>query len=322
MSVPLAFLSLLLELAFGYPERLVRALGHPVIWIGTLIAWLDRLLNCPASSNAMRRAMGVVAATFLVLASALVGFLIETTLVPIPFGIVATALLGSSLIAQRSLASHVKAVADALDGDGVVAGRKAVSMIVGRDPDQLDEAAVCRAAIESLAENFSDGVVAPAIWMAAGGLGGALAYKAVNTADSMIGHRTPRHEAFGWASARFDDLINLPASRLTGILIVLAAALMRGADPKAAWKTIRRDARMHRSPNAGWPEAAMAGALGISIAGPRAYDGVMGDFAFMGEGGRRDLTSADIRRALRLYWIADAILVAAAGLATAIVWLN
>lgn len=320
MSVPLAFLSLLLEIAFGYPERLVRAIGHPVIWIGTLIAWLDRRLNRPAASNAMRRAMGVVAAAVLVLTSAVAGFLIETALGSIPFGIVVTAILGSSLIAQRSLASHVKAVADALDGGGLVAGRKAVSMIVGRDPDRLDEAAVCRAAIESLAENFSDGIVAPTFWLGVGGLGGGLAYKAVNTADSMIGHRTPRHEAFGWAAARFDDLINLPASRLTGILIVLAAAFMRGAKPTAAWYAIRRDAHRHRSPNAGWPEAAMAGALGISIAGPRAYDGVMGDYAYMGEGGRRDLTSADIRRALRLYWTADALLVGLTAVAAGVVW--
>lgn len=321
MSAPLAFLSLLFELVFAYPDRLVRAIGHPVIWIGTLIACLDRWLNRPTASNGMRRAAGVLAATFLVLLSALIGFGIETALASFSFGIVITALLASSLLAQRSLASHVKAVADALDSGGLPAGRTVVSMIVGRDPDQLDEAAVCRAAIESLAENFSDGIVAPAFWLTVGGLGGCLAYKAVNTADSMIGHRSPKHEAFGWAAARFDDLINLPASRLTGFLIVAAACFIKGASPGGAWKAVRRDAGKHRSPNAGWPEAAMAGALGIALAGPRAYGGVMGDYAFMGEGGRAELTGTDIRRALRLYWAADAILVALVGGIAGAVWI-
>ncbi len=167
-----------------------------------------------------------------------------------------------------------------------------------------------RAAIESLAENFSDGVVAPAFWLAVGGLAGGAAYKAVNTADSMIGHRTPKHEAFGWAAARFDDLVNLPASRLTALLIVAAAAILPGMDARAAWRAVWRDAKKHRSPNAGWPEAAMAGALGLALAGPRSYGGVMGDDAFMGEGGRREVTAADIRRALRLFWMADVLLMA------------
>jgi adenosylcobinamide-phosphate synthase len=187
-------------------------------------------------------------------------------------------------------------------------------MIVGRDPERLDEAAVCRAAIESLAENFSDGVVAPAFWLGVGGLPGGAAYKAVNTADSMIGHKTPRHRAFGWAAARFDDFVNLPASRLAALLIVLAAFFVRGASSAAAWNTMRRDARKHRSPNAGWPEAAMAGALGLALAGPRVYDGVTVDDAFMGEGGRRDATSADIRRALGLYRAVDLLLMALFGL--------
>jgi len=172
----------------------------------------------------------------------------------------------------------------------------------------LDEAGVARAAIESLAENFSDGVVAPAFWLALGGLPGAAIYKAVNTADSMIGHRTTRHEAFGWAAARCDDVLNLPASRLTGLAIVAAAALLPGADMRAAWRAMWRDAPRHRSPNAGWPEAAMAGALGLALAGPRQYGGVPVDDAFMGDG-RRDASAADIRTALRLYRTADALLI-------------
>ena len=161
-------------------------------------------------------------------------------------------------------------------------------MIVGRDPERLDEAGVSRAAIESLAENFSDGVVAPAFWLAIGGLPAAAAYKAANTADSMIGHRSKRHEAFGWASARFDDLINLPASRLSALLIVAAACFTSGASAGDAWRAVLRDAGKHRSPNAGWPEAAMAGALGLSLAGPRHYGGVLVDDAEMGAGGRRE----------------------------------
>ncbi|WP_292650236.1 CobD/CbiB family cobalamin biosynthesis protein, partial [Mesorhizobium sp.] len=180
-------------------------------------------------------------------------------------------------------------------------------------------AGVCRAAIESLAENFSDGVVAPVFWIGVGGLAGGVAYKAANTADSVIGHRTPRHEAFGRAAARFDDLINLPASRLTALLIVAASFFVKGADAGNAWRTLQRDAKKHRSPNAGWPEAAMAGALGLELAGPRSYDGVMVDDAFMGEGGRRDAESIDIRRALKLYRTADLLLIALFGLLSVLV---
>ncbi|MEP9371621.1 adenosylcobinamide-phosphate synthase CbiB [Mesorhizobium sp. KR1-2] len=318
MFVLLAFLSLFVELGFGYPDRLVRAIGHPVIWIGQLISFLDRHLNRATLSDMQRRISGVAALIVLMGVPAAIAFAISTALSALPFGIILVAILGSSLLAQRSLASHVKAVADALDQGGLAAGRRAVSMIVGRDPDQLDEAAVCRAAIESLSENFSDGIVAPAFWLGVGGLVGGVAYKAANTADSMIGHRTPRHEAFGWAAARFDDLINLPASRLTGLLLVAAAALVPGADPKNAWRSVLRDAGKHRSPNAGWPESAMAGALGLALAGPRVYGGMLVEDHTMGDG-RREATSADIRRALRLYWTADLIMIAGFGLLAAIV---
>ena len=182
---------------------------------------------------------------------------------------------------------------------GLQAGRAAVAMIVGRNPDRLDEAGVARAAIESLAENFSDGVVAPAFWLIVGGLPCAMCYKATNTADSMIGHRTPRYHAFGWAAARLDDVINLPASRLSALFLIVAAAAI-GASPRGALQAVWRDARGHRSPNAGWPEAAMAGALGLRLAGPRVYGETLIDDAFMGDG-RREATAADIIRALRLY---------------------
>jgi adenosylcobinamide-phosphate synthase len=239
-------------------------------------------------------------------------FLVQFALLRLPFGILAAALLASTLVAQRSLHRHVADVAAALETGGVAAGRQAVAHIVGRDTQALDAAGVARAAIESLAENFSDAIVAPAFWMVIGGLPGAALYKAINTADSMIGHRTPRYEAFGWAAARLDDLVNLPASRLSALLLVAGAALSRDASAGAAWRAVRRDAGKHRSPNAGFPEAAMAGALGLSLAGPRVYGGARVDDAFMGDG-RREAEAADIRRALALYRIADGILIGALG---------
>ena len=235
-------------------------------------------------------------------------FIVERELLRLPFGLIALAVVASTLIAQRSLHRHVADVADALERDGLAAGRVAVAKIVGRDVGALDAAGVARAAIESLAENFSDGVVAPVVWMAIAGLPGAALYKAINTADSMIGHRTPRHEAFGWAAAKLDDLVNLPASRLAALLLVAAAMLGKSASA-AAWRAVVQDASRHRSPNAGYPEAAMAGALGLSLAGPRVYGGVTVDDATMDDG-RRDATAADIRRALALYRYADAILIA------------
>ncbi len=306
MTPAIALLALLAEAALGYPQGLVARVGHPVIWIGRLIATLDRRWNRAAAGFAARRAAGVAALFAIVAAAGGAGHAIQSALLALPFGPFGLALLASSLLAQRSLHDHVARVAAALETRGLAAGREAVSHIVGRDPEALDEAGVARAAIESLAENFADGVVAPAFWLAVGGLGGCAAYKAVNTADSMIGHRTPRHEAFGWAAARLDDVLNLPASRLSAALIVAAAAVTPGADPRGALRAVRRDARRHRSPNAGWPEAAMAGALGLSLAGARAYGGVVVEDATMGDG-RREAKAADIRDALRLYRRADAI---------------
>jgi adenosylcobinamide-phosphate synthase len=310
MSVLIAFLSLAFEAKLGYPDRLFAWIGHPVTWIGRLISCLDQALNRATDSDRTRRLYGMAALAVIVGVPAVIAYAVEGVLLLNALGFFVVVALGTTLLAQKSLAEHVEAVAKALDTGGLEAGREAVSRIVGRDPQNLDRAAVSRAAIESLAENFSDGVVAPAFWMAVGGLAGGAAYKAANTADSMIGHRTPKHEAFGWAAARFDDLVNLPASRLTALLIVAAAAILPGMDARAAWRAVWRDARKHRSPNAGWPEAAMAGALGIALAGPRSYGGVMGDFAYMGEG-RRDVTAADIRRALKLFWMADVLLMVA-----------
>ena len=309
MSVALALLAMLIELCLGYPQPLTRAIGHPVTWIGGLIAELDRALNRDAAGAPTRRWPGAVALLIVVVVVGLTAFVIERELFRLPFGIFIVALAASTLIAQRSLHRHVADVASALEAEDLDAGRTAVSHIVGRDTAALDAAGVARAAIESLAENFSDAVVAPVLWLAIAGLPGAAVYKAINTADSMIGHRTERHAAFGWAAARLDDLVNLPASRLAALLLIAAAALGKDASSIRAWHTVWLDAPRHRSPNAGYPEAAMAGALGLSLAGPRIYGGVRVDDAVMG-GGRWDATAADIRSALALYRTADAILIA------------
>lgn len=294
-------LALTIEAAFGYPERFYAAIGHPVTWIGRLIGALDRALNREASSFVTRKAMGVLALALLLAATIAPALLLQSFCLAFwPLGLIPLALVASTLIAQRSLYEHVARVAEGLEREGLEGGRKAVSMIVGRNPNTLDEAGVARAAIESLAENFSDGITAPAFWLGAGGLPGIAAYKAINTADSMIGHRTPRHLAFGWAAARLDDLVNLPASRLTALLLIVAAALDRTVDAGGAWRALRRDAGKHRSPNAGWPEAAMAGALGLRLAGPRVYGDTRIDDHWMGDG-RADANAADIRRALALY---------------------
>ena len=224
-----------------------------------------------SSSFAARRALGVVALCLYLAPVALIAWAATRALVSRgALGFAALALLAASLPAQRSLAIHVRAVAEGLDAS-LEEGRRAVAKIVGRNPEALDEAGVARAAIESLAENFSDGVVAPILWIALGGLIGGALYKAINTADSMIGHKDDRYAAFGWAAARLDDLVNLPASRLAALWLILAAALTPGASARRrrAGRMARRFA--HRSPNAGWPEAAMAGALGLKLAGPRVY---------------------------------------------------
>ena len=319
---------LILIIAFGieamlaYPAAVFRAIGHPVSWIGALIAALDSALNRPDTSFAARRAAGVATVLLLLAGSLAVGALLEMVARDLAYlGFAVAILVVAMLVAVGNLDQHVRAVSAALRAEGLAAGRRSIAKIVGRDPDALDEAAVCRAAIESLAENASDGVTAPALWFLVGGLPGIIAYKAINTADSMIGHMSEHHRAFGWAAARLDDLVNLPASRLTGLLFVAAAAMVPGASAPSAWRAYRRDARRHRSPNAGWPEAAMAGALGLRLAGPRVYGGVLVDDHWMGDG-RTEATAQDIDRALMIYRTAFGgalLLVAALGLL--VVWM-
>lgn len=308
MAVTPALLALVIEAAIGYPPLLWRAFGHPVTWMGAMIGTLERRFNRAASARVRRSAGLAVLATVVGTAFAL-AFAVERMLLSLPFGTFAVALLASTLVAQRSLHDHVARVARALEKDGLDAARTAVAHIVGRDPEALDEAGVARAAIESLAENFSDGVVAPVFWTALGGLAAGAAYKAINTADSMLGHRSERLAAFGWAPARVDDLVNLPASRLSALLLIAAAGLTPGASAAASLRAVRRDARRHRSPNAGYPEAAVAGALGLALAGPRVYGGALVEDAVMGDGWR-DAGAADIRAALALYRRADALLIA------------
>ena len=308
----IALLAAVVERLVGYPHWLVDRIGHPVIWIGRLIEAEDRRLNDAEKSFQSRRARGVVAIAVVVLAVLVVALGIQSLLRFVPFGWVIEVLLASSLIAQKGLRDAVIAVARALGDEGIEGARRAVSHIVGRDTRELDEAGVSRAAIETLAENASDGVIAPLFYLAVFGLPGAAVYKAINTADSMIGHRDERYEAFGWGAAKLDDLVNWIPARLTAVLFALAARGMPGADGDAAWAAVRRDAANHASPNAGWPEAAMAGALGFGLGGPRSYEGATVDLPAMGDG-RRELAAQDIVTAIGLY--DRAMLIALGGLA-------
>lgn len=293
-------MALVIDAAVGEPRWLWSRWPHPVVVLGRIIGRLDRTLNDDRLPEISRRRRGVIAVAALVLGALIAGSLVQGLLELLPFGWLLTAAVASVLIAQRSLYEHVLAVQKPLAAGDLSGARRAVSMIVGRDPARLDAPGVARAAIESTAENASDGVVAPAFWFAVLGLPGLLAYKAINTADSMIGHRSSRHEAFGWAAARLDDLVNIVPARLSGALFALAAPVV-GGRIGTAFSIMRRDARRHRSPNAGWPEAATAGALSIALAGPRTYASGTVDDPYLNAGGRRDPSAHDIARALRLF---------------------
>lgn len=292
--------ALLLDAAIGDPYALYRAVPHPVALIGRAIAALDAAWNRPERSRRARRLLGVLLLATMVFGMLAIGGLIVALAVRIPYGWLIEALAVYVLIAQRSLYLHVRAVARALETDGLAAGRAAVGMIVGRDPETLDEAGVCRAAVESCAESFADGVVSPIFWYVVLGLPGMLAFKAVNTLDSMVGHKSEKYVDFGWASARFDDLMNFVPARIAGWLLVAAAGIARFADGHRAGWVMMRDARVHHSPNAGWPESAVAGALGLKLLGPRIYPGEVVDAPWIGEG-TADATPAHIRQSLLLY---------------------
>lgn len=301
-------LAMVLDLAFGDPRRLYRLVPHPVAVIGKIIESLTRRLNRQQLSRGRRLLRGALCTAIVVAGAGGLGAVIHGLLTGLPFGWGLEGLLASSLLAYRGLYDAVKAVAKGLE-ESLEAGRTAVSHIVGRDPASLDAAGCARAAAESAAENFSDGFVAPVFWFLLLGLPGLLAYKAINTLDSMIGHRDARFEAFGKAAARLDDGANFLPARLAGLIIVLAAAVLPTGRPGAAWRAMLRDAPRHRSPNAGWQEAALAGALGLALAGPRQYAGQVVEDHWMGDG-RRDLTAHDLGRVLDLYLAAGAVVFA------------
>lgn len=302
-------LAFIVDALAGDPKWLYRNIPHPVVLLGNLIAIAEDNFNKADLGDRSRFVHGAIISGAVIALATGVGILIASLCAGHPVGLILLAVLASSLIAWRSLYDHVTDVAMGL-GESLEAGRKAVSHIVGRDPDSLDESAISRAAIESLAENFSDGTVVPVFFFALLGLPGICAYKAVNTLDSMIGHRNERYEYFGKAAARIDDAVNYIPARLTAFLIVIAAVLVKGANAKGAIRAMFRDARYHRSFNAGWPEAAMAGALGIALAGPRIYDGVEVTDQWMNGEGTRDVGPAHIFRALRLYRVAGGLIMA------------
>ena len=295
--------ALALDAAIGDPAVIFRRLPHPVVLVGMLIGRLEQRLNRQDHSDRDRRLAGIASVVVVVVIAAGAGAVVDAAAARWALGSIAEVAVLTVLLAQRSLYDHVAAVANALDREGLAGGREAIRHIVGRDPQSLDEDGVGRAAIESLAENFSDGVVAPVFWFLVLGLPGICAYKAVNTLDSMIGHRSERYRAFGWAGARLDDVANLVPARFAGLLIAVAAALTPRASGKDALVIMARDARKHRSPNAGWPEGAMAGALDLSLAGPRQYEGERVEDAWIGEGSE-DAGAGDIRRALGLFVVA------------------
>ena len=313
MSERLAVLlgATLLDRLVGDPPWLWRRLPHPVVGFGAAIAWADRRFNRPGLSFAARRRNGVLSILLLMAATMSAGILLHRVFAAFGTpGLALESIFAAVFLAHRSLADHVAAVALALRREGLAGGRRTVSMIVGRDPEGLDEAGVCRAAIESLAENASDGLVAPFLAFLVFGLPGLLVYKLLNTADSMIGHRSERHLAFGWAAARLDDLANLVPARLTALLFALAS----GRAFRPAIVVAVRDAGTHRSPNAGWPEAAVAGALGIALGGPRRYGELVVEAEYLNAAGRSDADPADIDRSLVLFARLGNILVAGLGL--------
>ena len=286
-NAALLCLALILDAIFGEPRAIWSRLPHPAVLMGRAVGRIDLRFN----HGSHRRAKG--AASFAALAA--FPILAGVILAALPGGWIIEALLAAILLAQRSLVDHVAAVADALrlsTGDA----RRAVAQIVGRDTRGMDDPAIARAAIESAAENFSDGLTAPAFWFLIGGLPGLLLYKITNTADSMIGYKTQRHADFGWAAARFDDLLNWLPARLTALLFAALHGLLN------QWSAIRADAGLHRSPNAGWPEAAMARALGVALAGPRSYDGQMQEYAFVNPNGNRAPGADQIDGAITILW--------------------
>ena len=301
-----------LDRVVGDPPWLWQRVPHPVVLFGKAIDLFEKPLNRTTFTAEGRRLNGVLTIVLLLIASAAVGLVLSSVFEALGVvGLILEIVVVGVFLAQKSLGDHVQAVADGLLGQGLEGGRRAVAMIVGRDPKTLDEAGVSRAAIESLSENFADGVVAPVFWYAIAGLPGILAYKMLNTADSMIGHKNERFFDFGWASARLDDLANWPAARLSAVFIALAAWLKLGAGAgRRSFSAALRDSGLHRSPNSGWPEASMAGALDLQLAGPRVYGGVRVSEPMMHAAGRSDAGPADILIGIRVFYLACTVMAA------------
>ena len=306
-------IALVLDAMFGDPDWLWKRCKHPVVWIGGQIAFFEKRWNRGEPTN--RRGAGLLTVALVLLTAVLAGMAVEWIASLLPFGALLEIAAAAILLAQGSLARHVRAVAHGL-AESLAEGRRQVALIVGRDSQTLYESGVARAAIESTAENFSDGVVAPALFFLLFGLPGLFAYKALNTADSMIGHLNERYSDFGFAAAKLDDAANYIPARLSA-LFLLAAAFLDRRDWRQAWSAALADASKHRSPNAGWPEAAMAGALDLSLAGPRTYEGRTVHDDWMHPAGRRQCGAAEIHAALRLFWLACAV----QGVVIGLVWL-
>jgi adenosylcobinamide-phosphate synthase len=311
LHLPHAILACLIEKFVGYPQGLFKIIGHPVQWIGALITWLDTTLNTKPADEVEGMLRGGIALAVLLAATAFPAYMLQDILSSFTGGWVINAIIATTFIAQKSMRDHVVEVQHALSSS-IAEGRTSVAKIVGRDTKNLDESGVAKAALESLAENTADGIVAPVFWYALLGLPGLVAYKAINTADSMIGHKSERHLFFGFCAAKLDDLVNLPASRLTALFFAGAAAVQNRESGRNALFTAWADAGKHRSPNAGWPEAAMAGALGLRFGGPRNYEDGLIDLPWMGDG-REHMTRADITSGLKIYdralWIMLGLLV-------------
>jgi len=297
----LLLLALVLDAALGGMGPVWRILPHPIAVVGKLILWFDTKLNRANRSAVDRAARGVLTVAAFVALAGTVGWGVQWLTFHHNFGWMIELFLLIVLLAQRELYSAVRRVALALNAEGLESARTAVGHIVGRDPAYLDEHGVARAGIESLAENFSDGVVAPVFWYVLFGMPGLLIYKTVNTLDSMIGYRDERYAAFGFTAARLDDVLNLIPARLSGLIISLAAIVSPSGKPARAFGVMWRDAAKHKSPNSGWPEAAMAGALGLALAGPRRYARHTQDDAWINAGGSAKATASDMERALYLF---------------------
>jgi adenosylcobinamide-phosphate synthase len=298
-------LAIVLDMSVGDPDWIWRKLPHPVVFFGKIISTLDRHLNRIRDNRRMRKRFGILALIIMLALVLIIGVVLSSVFRQFGvIGFVIEVIIVAMLIAQKSMSDHIKNIIAPLSSGDIKGARYAVSMIVGRQTSEMNASDVTRSSIESLAENFSDGVVAPIFWYALLGLPGILMYKMLNTADSMIGHKTVEYEDFGWASAKLDDLANWLPARLSSLLIAVSALILIG--PKSfknvIW-TVLNNSSLHRSPNAGWPETAMAGALGIVLSGPRIYGQQTSPELYLNPTGRLDLTHLDLEKAINVFWL-------------------